>query len=869
MSERIKRMRTQESVDIQSMPQPLVIPLHSRTSPAISLVGGKARNLALAARAGMPVPPGFVVTTTAFQTALAAIGIAAENFAADRLDAAVLRARIAAAPIPPAVTDEILAAWRAAGGSRAYAVRSSATAEDLPDASFAGQQDTFLNVTGRDAILAAVRNCWASLFTDRAIAYRAKNATPHESAAMAVIVQEMIPADAAGVLFTADPLTGADRIVIEGCVGLADALVGGSIAPERVVLSKADASVIERTDAVGASCLTDDLVSKLAALGRRAQEVFGAPQDVEWAVASGRIWLIQSRPITGSAPLAHRPPQVWTNANTGEVLPDVMTPLTWSLVQRFVHALMGIFFTRLGIELREGDIFGSIAGRAYFNASFVAAYMQAFPRPLRMNPQEVFGGADAPEDVKKAILAPENLPHVRVSRLSLFAHLPGFVLWFATRTRRKADKTLAKLSRRCDELAAQDVPALSGAELIQPMTRLEADILGNADGIAYSATGMSWFGHFRKVCANWLGSKDGSLANKLLSGTGGLDSADAGLDMWRLAAFAHARPQVEAALLVTPGAPDRKALSHVEGGWAFLAQWDAFTARHGHHARAEVDINAPRWSETPGYIADIVRGFLASMGKVDAVADYERRSLERHELIAECRARLRNPLKRAVFKWLLAKTSEGVRYRENVKSEMVRVLASLRPRILEFGERLRRRSVFTRRDDVFFLTFDELIEISRGGASPGIAAKVSERRAEYAFNRTLTPPPVVMEPYDPRAWLTPAAAPDVTTFTGLAVSAGVATGPARVVLRTDEGSTVLPGEILVAPFTDPGWSPYFLTAAGIVMDLGGMLSHGSIVAREYGIPAVVNVGPATRIIKTGQLLRVDGNTGTVTLLSNE
>jgi phosphohistidine swiveling domain-containing protein len=307
------------------------------------------------------------------------------------------------------------------------------------------------------------------------------------------------------------------------------------------------------------------------------------------------------------------------------------------------------------------------------------------------------------------------------------------------------------------------------------------------------------------------------------------------------------------------------------GASCFLEAWDAFMVEHGHHCRGELEFYNARWAEQPDYVLGIVRGYLESDAGKDPVAAHAAHSALADEAADECRKALRNPLKRYLFERALRWGRASVRSRENVKSEAVRWLASIRRALLVLGERLAEGGSLREPDDIFFLTYEEIGALVNGSAGAPAErpsephALIDTRRAEYDRLSKLSPPPMVIGEWDESA-----AAWDVssetTTLRGISVSAGVVRGPARVFLSADTDETVLPGEILVAPFTDPGWTPYFVPAAGIVMDMGGMLSHGSIIAREYGIPAVVNVGPATRIITTGQLIEVDGDTGEVRIL---
>jgi pyruvate,water dikinase len=310
----------------------------------------------------------------------------------------------------------------------------------------------------------------------------------------------------------------------------------------------------------------------------------------------------------------------------------------------------------------------------------------------------------------------------------------------------------------------------------------------------------------------------------------------------------------------------RARLGCTEHGRKFLAVWDAFMAEHGHHCRGELELSNARWSETPDYILGLVRGYLRSLGQSNPLENQRRLADERERLTVQCRARLKNPIKRWIFSRSLRRAQELAVFREHLKNLGVRRIAFVRRVLLALGQRLHEQGSLSGRDDIFFLEISEIEPVAMGSASFDWRERIELRRREYEKNLKLTPPPVVIGRFDPNAPGWPVANVGAKLLEGIPVSPGIVTGPARVILRTDEHQQVLPGEILIAPFTDPAWSPYFITAAGVVMEQGGILSHGSIVAREYGLPAVTNVASATRVIHTGDLVQVDGNRGRVSVL---
>lgn len=859
----------------------LTLPLADLRTTDRPRVGGKAANLGALLRAGLPAPKGFVVTTEAFRRFQAAcpeseaLLVALEALAPEEIErgaalAARMRAQLAATPVPPEVEAAVRAAferlWPGAAGAL-VAVRSSATAEDLPGASFAGQQDTFLNVRAPGELADRLRACWGSLFTDRAVLYRAKNRIAHRTAVMAVIVQEMALAQRAGVLFTADPLTGdRGRVVVEGVAGSGEALASGRAAPERAVLDKRTGRRLE--EAVG-PLLDDRLLADLLALARRAETLLGAPQDIEWAFDGARLFLLQSRPITALPVKTFEDRQVWTRSNVGEVLPDVVTPLTWSIVNDFLKILLDGSLGRLGVRFEGHPIVTRIAGRVYFNANLFVAFLRSFPGMRRVKLTDIFGGdEDRLAEAGWIRFEPGDLPDLQVRPWRVLLHLPLFLVWLLGHTPRRGERFLADMRRGLDVMQRTELSSLSDAALFARVRAFRTSMSEQADAVFAAGAGIGYFGPLRHICRRWLGDESGALANRLLTGVGGMESAEAGIDLWRLAACARARPAVEAAILA--GAPWPEITGGAEGA-AFLDRWQRFMDRHGHHARGEIELLNARWRESPDYALDLVRSYLRGMRDApsdasDPLRAIERRAAEREALVADCRRRLRNPLKRLVFDRARRGVQRGLVFRENVKSQAVRLIAEMRRAALDLGERFVRRGLLAEREEVFFLYLEELSALVAGEAPADLAERIARRRAEHAVNLTLSPPSVVVGRFDPLAAVAPRRDDRAKVLRGLAVSAGTAEGPARVVLRADAEARVLPGEILVAPFTDPGWTPYFLPAAGIVMDLGGMLSHGSIVAREYGIPAVVNVGRATQTIRTGQRVRVEGDTGRVVLL---
>jgi len=882
-----------------------VISLRRVPPDAGALVGAKALNLAAMMRAGLPVPEGFCVTAEAYRA-----HVSTPRLGKPQRDClAATRELISASELATETAAEIRAAFKRLR-TPLIAVRSSGTAEDLPGHSFAGLYDTYLRATDANGCIELVKRCWASLWTERAFDYRTQNglasAAPvgqraHDQAAMAVIVQQLVAADAAGVVFTADPVSGSpDRIIVEACWGLGEALVSGKVTPDRFVIHRNTEHVVERsvsTKSVETAfsptgspverpvsparadkpSISDAVAQKLTHLALKAEKVFGAPQDIEWALAGPNLFILQSRPITtlgkphcrtGAAEAkSWEDRQVWSTTNTAEVLPGVLTPLVWSSIGEYIGELLGGVIGRLGISFGKYPFMGEVAGRVYTNLNTFTGMVRRMPFANRMDQAKMFGGQNLKaEDRAKLELGADDVPDIRVSPFKTLLKLPGFMLWMSRHGPGRGRKWITAALTAYEQKPRPDLTRFSEAELSAKALATLAQMRVGGEGLGYALGGMMFTSVLYDLCKKWFKDATGANASRLLAGTGELQSAEAGLDLWRLAQSAAADSDLCRVLLAPgPWAELRPRLDRSPAGRDFLARWDRFLHLHGHHARGEMDMYNPRWREQPDYMLDVVRNFIRAGSKADPEADQRRHAEERERLRVGLLGRLRNPVKRWVFNYVVRKAQLSAAIRENVKDAAIRIIADTRAMVVELGRRLAARGVLAEADDMFFLRLEEIAPIVSGNAGFDVRAKVAERRADHERNLALSPPAIVVGKYDPAKHK-----PDVVDsaseeLSGLAVSPGVVTGPARVILHTGT-EQVLPGEILVAPFTDPGWTPYFIPAAGIVMDQGGLLSHGSIVAREYGIPAVVNVGPATKLIKTGQMIQVDGDKGVIRMV---
>ena len=830
--------------------------------------GGKAKNLSVVSGLGFNVPPGTCLLSRAYSQHLSDHGISTvmpqddQGALSDGLS--TLRAAIREAPLSPLLEEAVAAAYP--GGT--VAVRSSATAEDLPEASFAGQYDTILNVTSLAHCLRAVKQCWASLWTERAYHYRVENQIDHAQVEMAVIIQQQVDADMAGVAFSMDPITGSRlRIVIEACQGLGDALVSGQVTPERWVWRKPDLKLLWR-DAVEGMALNRRVARRMVRQVRDLERQLDAPQDVEWAVRNRTIFILQARAITTlPAAKSWEQKQVWTNLNTGEVVPDVVTPMTWSLLSGMLFPLFRTVFGLLSADITRAPVMGLVAGRVYFNLTTV--FSTGYPLWLQFARGEdvhesltqAMGGHQGALDID---IAEEDLSDMGFTWFKFVCSVPRS-LWafYRHRPKRVAGFLTAFQAHNCDQLAL-DPENLSLEALARQLCQTMEEDLRHWDLMFLISSGLA-LPVLDKACRDWFPEQDASRFLRLFAAQGGMADTEAGLDLWRLAVLARQDPVTEQQLLSE---------EHWDGiraqlDPAFLEAWDAFMKAHGHHGRGELEFMNARWREQPEYIRQLIKSYLHSVDQIDPLERQEKLAAERASLVQACRSQLRNPIKRGIFNWAVAVASQLSCDRENWKNEAVRWIATLRTWLQVLGRGLHARDVLAAPEDVFFLTLEELEIIAQGGPNLDFTECIAQRRAHYEWNQAQHPAPVVVGPFDPDTHTARPVNGDISELKGVGASPGIVTGPARVIMRTDEHQTVACGEILVAPFTDPAWTPYFVPAAGVVMDLGGVLSHGSIIAREYGLPAVVNVACATEVIQTGQIIEVDGTLGIVRVLKEQ
>jgi len=869
-------------------------------------VGGKGANLGRLAAAGFPVPPGFCITTDGFRAFVAncqklpALYDALDGLAPDDVDSArrlsaEVRAALISEPLPPAVADAALAAWRHVGAEHAYAVRSSATAEDLPGASFAGQQDTYLNVAGEAALLDAIRRCFASLYTDRAILYRAKGGFGHRGVALSVVVQRMVFPEAAGILFTADPVTGhRGTLTIDAGFGLGEALVSGLVTADLYRVDKQTGALKElrigdkavmvkplpgggtATEALSdekrkARVLDEAAVQALAKLGAAVEAHYGGkPQDIEWCLEGGKLFLVQARPITSLYPLPEPKPtdgglHVYFSFSHGQNMIDPISPLgidLWRAVLPFGKSSLD--------EIPVGPTAVTQAGnRIYLDVTSllrVKPLRQVLRGALRAVYPDIAAGIEVLAERPQVQAAPPP----RRATLGLLLRLLGPVpprlvqqlLWGRPEELPAWADEFVERQAAAYRARVRSLPA--GAPRVREARIALAAVLKNVPRfLARLGAGLIAMNLLRR---HFAGTAHAADVEALLRGLVGNITTEMDLQVGDLADLARPHPALVEALRRGAFGKDRAALeplAALTGGQEFLAALDAFLGRFGMRGAAEIDVARPRWADQPGLLLRSIAGNLARPETGAHRARFQQLQAE-GEAAGERLAAAAGGLFGGAVERLVRLARHGLGLREHPKYMLIRCLGELRAVIREAAQELVAKGRLETLDDVWLLRYDELLHLLESASSESVQPLLAARRKELETARHLSPPLVMTSegevPQKPPPKDLPA-----STLSGLGASAGVVEGVARVVL--DPAVEVLQaGEILVAPYTDPGWTPLFVHAAGLVCDVGGMMTHGSVVAREYGIPAVVGVGSGTKRIRTGQRLRLDGSRGIVEVL---
>lgn len=832
-----------------------------------AVVGGKGANLGELSRLeGIRVPDGFCVSTEAFKRVIGAappIGdlldrlalLKAEDREAIRELAAVIREVIEGIAIPEDVGEAITRSLAGLGEQEACAVRSSATAEDLPAASFAGQHDTYLSVIGEPAILKHIRRCWASLFTERAVAYRLQHGFDHRKVHMAVVVQKMLLPQAAGVLFTADPVTASRKVAaIEAGFGLGEVLVSGLVSADAYKVR--DGQIVEKAIATGhrdRQVLTDAQIVRLARLGRRIEGHFGQPQDIEWCLVEDELHIVQSRAITTLYPIPEAGDpgnHVYVSVGHQQMMTDAMKPLGLSLFQltaaRPMHAAGGRLFVDVTKELASPasrDVLLDVLGRSDPLIRDALATLIERGGFIETSP----GDPTAPGP-GKAATSPAG---------SQLEDDPAIV----------AD--LVARGRASIEALRREIAAKSGTDLLDFIledVRLVKQSLTDPRSFGAIMAGMSAAAWINERMLAWLGEK--SAADALSRSVPNSVTSEMGLALLDVADVIRPHPAVVAYLRHATDDGFLEGLLPLEGGRAAHDALRAFLDTYGMRCAGEIDVTRTRWREAPTTLVSLILGNIRNFEPGEGGRKFERgrqeASKKEHELLERLKQVPDGERKAGETERMIRRLRTFIGYREYPKYGIVNRYFLYRRALLEEAGRLVRADVLHTREDIYCLTFQELHEVVRTHRlDPRI---LSERNAEHERHRRLTPPRVLTSDGEIVAGAYRRADLPADALVGLPVSAGVVEGRARVLSDMADAELEV-GDILVTAFTDPSWTPLFVSIRGLVTEVGGRMTHGAVIAREYGLPAVVGVVNATRLIRDGQRVRVHGTDGYVEILA--
>ncbi|MGW1990215.1 rifamycin-inactivating phosphotransferase [Embleya sp. NPDC001921] len=867
------------------MSEQYVLDLREIDETQVAVVGGKGAHLGGLSRIeGIRVPTGFCVTTDAFRRIMAQAPsiedrldllsrVDPDDREAIRTLSAEIRRTIEGIAVPADLAAAITRALARHGEQAAYAVRSSATAEDLPTASFAGQQDTYLNIVGPTAILGHVSRCWASLFTERAVTYRRRNGIDHRAVRMAVVVQQMVFPRASGILFTADPVTGNRKVAtVDAGFGLGEALVSGLVNPDvfRVrdgeVVAKAIAAKQRAVRALAAGgtrevavdvrrqeepALTDAQVVRLVRLGRRIEAHFGRPQDIEWCLDGDEFRIVQSRPITTLFPVPEVGDQenrVYVSVGHQQMMTDPMKPLGLSMWRLMAMAPMHEAGGRLFVDVtravaspegRAGllDMVGRgdpLTGDALATVLDRDDFVPLLPDAAPGGPPA--GGPPAPIETDPAIVA-ELIERSQAS--------------------------IAGLRR---EIRTKTGPALF--DYLSEAFAEHKRILGDPLSMRVIMAGMEATWWLNDKLREWLGEKNA--ADTLTLSAPDNVTSEMGLALLDVADAIRPHPEVVAFLRGVEDEGFLDELAKLAGGTEARDAIEAYLDRYGMRCVGEIDITRPRWRERPTtlvpVILDNVRNFEPGAAERRFEQGLRKAREKERDVLSRLRALPDGERKADEAKRMIDRVRTFIGYREYPKYNIICRFLVYKQALLAEAERLVRAGVLPEREDVFHLTFGEFRDVVRSNRlDDRLVRLIREREEAFRSYHALTPPRVLTSEGEAvtgayRRDDVPAGA-----LVGLAVSAGTIEGRARVIHDMSEADLEA-GDILVTAFTDPSWSPLFVGIAALVTEVGGLMTHGAVIAREYGLPAVVGVEGATRLIRDGQRIRVHGTDGYVELL---
>jgi pyruvate,water dikinase len=890
-----------------------------------SLAGGKGANLVRLSSSGLPVPPGFILSTAAYQQFVEAYSLESkilnllpgeneQGFTVLESSSRRIRKLFSPQKFPGSLTVQLIDAYSSLGRPP-VAVRSSATVEDLPGLSFAGQQDTYLNIINENSLLKAVADCFSSLWTARAIGYRNRNGISHKGISLAVVIQQMVQSEVSGVLFTANPLTGLrGEVVIDATFGLGEALVSGRVEPDHYVVDTLGNAIFSKTlgskelairsagkggtalqkqKHASEQALTDGQILELAILGKKVESLDGIPQDIEWALAGGRLHLLQSRPITSIYPLPVNPQpaplDVYASFGAVQGMLEPMTPMGRNTMD-IIIAVMSAKVLREKITPETQTVLLSAGERIWIRYTPIikntvgrklAGIALKFVEPTIL--QAMNNLMDDPR------LQPEHKGiRSKTFFLLAFAFLP--LAWNIIQNILSPEKRRMMIVQNGEDLLGvlndriKNLPSETHQRMVQAAGLIQ-DFCNNHLAITFLlfvsgvASGMASYNFLHRAASevpDTFGDNGKfSKASLLLEVTRGMPNNPTtlmDLDLWKVAQAIRADPEAKVAFeLLSPDDLSKK-YQRSEFNPEITRSLQYFLAKYGLRGFGEIDLGRQRWIENPASVFESLKGYVRIEDPSRAPDAVFRSGVESanqaiEKLAAEARKHKHGWIRSRQVRFFSRRARLLMGVRENPKFFAVRLMGLIREALLENAAELVSTGELERPDDIFFLSFKELARFA-SGEKDDWATMIQSRRDvfEYEKKRRQVPRMILSDGrtiYEGMVSQTS----DSAQLTGSPVSPGRVEGLVRVVLdpRT---ANLQPGEILVCPGTDPSWTPLFLTAGGLIMEVGGMMTHGAVVAREYGIPAAVGVHEATTRLVTGQRICLDGSSGLIQTLDH-
>jgi phosphoenolpyruvate synthase/pyruvate phosphate dikinase len=856
----------------------------------LMVVGGKGANLGELSRIeGIHIPDGFCVSTEAFKRSIGETSSIHELL--DQLSllkvedrekiselSGEIRKIIEGIAIPQDIHEEIARHLSRLGETNAYAVRSSATAEDLPTASFAGQQDTYLNIIGKEAILKHISRCWASLFTERAVTYRLQNGFDHRKVHLSVVVQKMVFPQAAGILFTADPVTSNRKVVsIDASFGLGEALASGLVNADSYKVRNGkiiDKKISIKKLAIYASkdggtkeqeielerqnrqALTDEQILQLERMGRKIEAHFGCPQDIEWCLVDDTFYIVQSRPVTILFPIPEAIDQenhVYVSVGHGQMMTDPMKPLGLSFFQltagRPMYQAGGRLFVDITQELASPlrrEIIVNVMGKSdplIKDALMTIIGREDFIKSL-------------PDDKQEKTPGKSNQGPSPVDFQTLNEYDPAIV------------SDLIKRSQTSIEELKRNIQTKSGSDLfdfiLEDIQRLKKS-LSDPQSFGVLMTAMNASSWVNENMMKWSGEKN--VADTLSQSAPNNITSEMGLELLDVADVIRPYPEVIEYLQQVKADTFLDELVKFDGGQEAIDAISAYLSKYGMRCAGEIDITRPRWSEKPATLVPLILNNIKNFEPGESKRRFEQGRQEALKKEQELLDRLRQlpdgGQKARETKRMIGLVRNFIGYREYPKYGMVHRYFVYKQALLKESEQLVQNSIIHEKEDIYYLTFEELREVVRTHKLD--YQIIGKQKDEYKFYEKLTPPRVITSDGEIIAGEYKRENLPAGAIVGLPVSSGVIEGRARVILNMADAD-LENGDILVTSFTDPSWTPLFVSIKGLVTEVGGLMTHGAVIAREYGLPAVVGVENATKLIKDGQRIRVHGTEGYVEII---